>query len=497
METAYMNKTIFQFFHWYILPEDNLWNSASAEAKNLASMGITHIWLPPAYKSAKGVAEPGYAVYDLYDLGEFNQKGTVRTKYGTKQEYLQAIEALHKVGIQVLADIVLNHKMGGDEMEEVHVKTANPANRNEFIGDVHTIEAPTKFTFPGRNGKYSNYIWDKYSFTGFRENEDIKLILHEHSKGQWDEMTDDENGNYDYLMGKDVEFRNVHVREELKKWGRWLISETGIDGFRLDALKHINSNFYPEWIDHIKQVSLKDFMVIGEYWESDVAVILKFIQATQEKIQMFDVPLHYNLQRASIEKSEYDLRNTFNDTVVKEKPNLAITFVDNHDTQPLQALESTVEAWFKPLAYALILLREGGTPCAFYPAVYGASYQGEKQGKTVAITIDKVALLPTLLRVRIRLAYGLQRDYFDEANLIGWTREGNKDMQYSGLAVLVSNARSSEKRMTLGSANAGMKLRDVTGNQTETVLLNDEGEGIFKVGAETISVWIDERQMFA
>ena len=39
--------------------------------------------------------------------------------------------------------------------------------------------------------------------------------------------------------------------------------------------------------------------------------------------------------------------------------------MDNHDTQPCQSLESWVEPWFKPLAYALILLRRDGYPCVF------------------------------------------------------------------------------------------------------------------------------------
>ena len=40
-----------------------------------------------------GTKEVGYAAYDLYDLGEFDQKGTTRTKYGTKDEYLEAIKS--------------------------------------------------------------------------------------------------------------------------------------------------------------------------------------------------------------------------------------------------------------------------------------------------------------------------------------------------------------------------------------------------------------------
>lgn len=55
------------------------------------------------------------------------------------------------------------------------------------------------------------------------------------------------------------------------------------------------------------------------------------------------------------------MRQIFDNTLVKERPNLAVTFVDNHDTQYGQSLQSFVEEWFKPLAYAIILLREDGT----------------------------------------------------------------------------------------------------------------------------------------
>ena len=65
-------------------------------APSFSNLGVTVVWLPPAYKGAGGVHDVGYGVYDLYDLGEFDQKGTIPTKYGTKQEYLDAIDALQK-----------------------------------------------------------------------------------------------------------------------------------------------------------------------------------------------------------------------------------------------------------------------------------------------------------------------------------------------------------------------------------------------------------------
>ena len=85
-----------QYFEWYLPNDSSLWNKVAQDAKHLESLGITELWLPPAYKGAAGTYDTGYGVYDLYDLGEFNQKGNVATKYGTKDEYINAIKILHE-----------------------------------------------------------------------------------------------------------------------------------------------------------------------------------------------------------------------------------------------------------------------------------------------------------------------------------------------------------------------------------------------------------------
>ena len=236
------NPTMLQFFHWYYPSDGSLWNHCAREAARLAELGITHVWLPPAYKSAWGTEEPGYAVYDLFDLGEFDQRGTTRTKYGTKDEYLNCIKELHKHGIQVLADVVFNHKTGADETELVKVQEVVYHNRTEGIGDPVDLDTYTKFTFPGRAGKYSSYIWDHTSFTGISQEDRIYRILNGHGDN-WDDVPENEYGNFDFLMGADIEFRNPHVREELKWWGRWYVETTGVDGFRLDAVKHMTPEF--------------------------------------------------------------------------------------------------------------------------------------------------------------------------------------------------------------------------------------------------------------
>lgn len=485
------NLTLFQFFHWYYTAEGNLWLHAKDQSQRLASLGITHVWLPPAYKSANGVTEPGYAVYDLYDLGEFDQKGTVRTRYGTREEYQQCIDTFHKDGIQVLADVVLNHKHGADEQEDVPVRKVNSDNRNEFVDEEETIRAWTKFYFPGRQGKYSDFVWDWHAFTGISENpEVIYMILNEHAHGKWDEMLENEQGNFDYLMGADVEFRNPAVREELKRWGEWYMSSTNVDGFRLDAVKHIQHHFFNEWLDHLRGHFQKDFLCIGEYWRSDFEPLVRYIEVTGGRMQLFDVPLHFNFHRASITDSSFDMRTILDNTLLQYRPELSITFVDNHDTQPLQSLQSPVDYWFKPHAYALILLREQGLPCVFYPAMYEAKYIDVKDNEEVYVELNTVPHLETMLKVRRDLAYGMQRDYFDHANTIGWTREGIKEKKGSGCAVVITNGSAGHKVMEVGKRFAGRIFVDITGNRHEKVKINKDGWGEFFVSDRSASVWV-------
>src|SRR5690606_4540976 len=116
--------------------------------------------------------------------------------------------------------------------------------------------------------------------------------------------------------------------------------------------------------------------------------------------------------------------------------------------QPLQELESVVENWFKPLAYALILLRESGLPCVFYPDLYGAQYRDTgEDGQEHEIFLEKTEKIEELLKIRKLFAYGFQRDYFEDANCLGWTREGDED--HFGCAVVLSNRDAYEKPMEM------------------------------------------------
>ena len=212
----------------------------------------------------------------------------------------------------------------------------------------------------------------------------------------------------------------------------------------------------------------------------DIESLENYIKKTSRSIALFDVPLHFNMHNASCSDGEYDMRNIFNRTLVDSNPKLAVTFVDNHDSQYGQALESWVQEWFKPLAYSLILLRSKGYPCVFFGDYYGVNSQSIKPVKD----LDK------LLELRKKYAYGIEKDYFDDKNIIGWTRAGDKEHPNSGMAVIMTNNLGGEKKMFMGLDNIGSRYYDYLNNINEEVIIDEEGYGIFKVLDKTVSVWI-------
>lgn len=497
------NGVMMQCFHWYICNDGMFWTQIRDSAKDFRDGGFSAIWLPPAYKGQAGVCDVGYGVYDLYDLGEFNQKGSVRTKYGTRARYLSAIQALHDNDMQVYADIVFNHKGGADRTEWVKaIQVKGDERRFEIVNPEKPdswIEAWTEFSFPGRAGEYSDFIWDYNCFDGtdWAENLGKKAVFKFTSRGKdWDRMVSGEKGNYDYLMFSDVDMNSPKVRTEYARWGRWYLETTQIDGIRIDAVKHIQFSFFREWLDHMRKVASWNakpgFFAVGEYWSDNVDELHNYIKATHGKMSLFDVPLHMKFHDISRANGHYDLRTILDDTLTGDQPALSVSFVENHDSQPLQSLESPVDWWFKPSAYAFILLRQQGYPCVFYADWFGATYKDwGRDGRAYEIDMVPVPHLPRLTALRQSHAWGHQRDRFTCAHMIGWTREGDAEHPGSGLAAVINISGSDSMWLDVGTPHANGQYRDALGNMDGTTVdINADGWGQFPVPGGSLSVWI-------
>lgn len=484
------NQTMMQYFEWYLSSSGDFWNKVSDEASDIAGKGFTSVWLPPACK-ATNTGDVGYGIYDLYDLGEFMQKGSVRTKYGTKSQYLNAIDSLHKNGVKVYADVVLNHKASADARETVNAVSVAGSNRNNENGEVKQISSWSVFNFTGRNNKYSDFKWNASCFDGVDYDALTgKNAIYKFEGKEWDKNVDSENGNYDYLMYCDVDFDNEAVVNELKNWGKWYTEEANLDGFRLDAVKHIDTDFYKNWLTDVRKETGKDLFSVGEYWSGDVNKLTKYIENTEGTTSLFDVALHYNLYKASTSKYvNYDMRKIFDNTLVKADSEHAVTFVDNHDSEPGQSLASYVSPWFKPIAYTLILARKDGYPCVFYGDYYGINKSGYTD--SFQTEIDK------LMVARTKCAYGVQWDYFTTEegateDVIGWTLTGDDAHKNSGLAAVVSDGKAGEIRMYVGANHSGEKWQNIFGDTSDVVTISDQGFATFKVSEKSAAVYINK-----
>ena len=319
------NGVMLQYFEWNLPNDGKLWVHLKEDAKHLHDIGITSVWIPPAYKADEQQDE-GYAVYDLYDLGEFDQKGTVRTKYGTRHELEEAVAALHENGIAVYLDTVMNQKTGADYTEKFMACEVDPENREQVIGAPVEVEGWTGYSFPGRGDKYSPFKWHWYHFSGTDQvyetgKRAIYLIQGEGKK--WSEGVDGENGNYDFLIFNDVDFDHPEVTEEMKRWGVWIAQTLDADGMRLDALKHIKNAFIADFMHNVRASRGKEFYAVGEYWSGDFESLEAYLDAVDHQIDLFDAPLHFKLFTASQQGLDFDMRTLLDDTLVQKYPTLA------------------------------------------------------------------------------------------------------------------------------------------------------------------------------
>lgn len=420
---------------------------------------------------------------------------------------------------------MLNHKAGADDKELFKASMVDQNDRTKVVSEPYDIEGWTKFVFPGRsekqangdaangdaangdaangdakgeangdaaNGdakpnppqkKYSNMEWNFNHFTGidFDAKTDTKAIFKIKGEGKdWADDVDTENANYDYLMFSDIDHDHPEVRDDMFKWGEWVLRETGAYGFRFDAVKHISREFISDFVQHVRGTDVgKRAFCVGEFWKDSVPALSAYLDGLGAQFSVFDTPLQGNFKEASEAKASYDLRQIFDGTLVQARPIDAVTLVDNHDTQVGQSLENWVGAWFKPLAYALILLREAGYPCVFFGDLYGCGGDNPQQA---------VSQLADLVRARKEFAYGDQVDYWDHANCVAWLRKG--DDAHDGCVVVACNGtEEGRKRVEVGEDHKGEKWSDVLGWTQGEVTVGDDGWAEFTCPAESIAVW--------
>lgn len=239
------------------------WDELNAKMPEIAEAGYTSLWLPPPAK-AGSVFSVGYDIFDPFDLGDKNQRGTIRTRYGTKAELLQVVETAHRFGLRVYFDNIMNHR--GFDVPGYNSSAPTNLYPGLTVQDFHLRRQA--------DGTYRN--WDNISDWG---NE--WQIQHRPLSGLLDIANEpgavNENfglvegnttnkisflrqpGSNSYYMDTNLPaiagpwrpFNGANgdpivedVNAYLIRAGMWMINETKCDGFRLDAVKHTPAAFF-------------------------------------------------------------------------------------------------------------------------------------------------------------------------------------------------------------------------------------------------------------
>jgi len=115
-----------QAFYWDVPVDEDTkngswWDNLKSKATELKNASIKAIWTPCQAKGNWGITDNGYGIYDHYDLGNYEQKGSVETRFGSRSELEAMMSTMHQgPKIDVYSDVVLNHVYSSDKNEEVN-----------------------------------------------------------------------------------------------------------------------------------------------------------------------------------------------------------------------------------------------------------------------------------------------------------------------------------------------------------------------------------------
>jgi alpha-amylase len=483
------NPLLFQGFEWYFPKDGRQWSRLASMLPQLQRMGVGALWIPPPTKAATA-GSVGYDVYDLWDLGEFNTNNRTATASGSKSDLLSLAQKAHEWGVELVIDAVLNQRSGADYVESCAITRLNPSDRLQPINPTKVTDVWVGFNFTARGKTYSNKTWSCNDFTAVDYDAIAKSSGVFKINGEQNDFAIDvssENGNYDYLTLIDVAYDNVAVREDVKLWGTWITGVLGAAGFRIDAAKHISRSFITEWVTNTREAIADAFEIlfVAEYWTSNVAELVQYVQETNKTLRVFDVPLVS--QFVAVADGSAPLQSLLENSVALMQPDSAVTIVGNHDTQLGQSSDSLyVPDAFRVSAYAFTLLRQEAIPCIFYGDIFGVCNESGQCAKASAA--DSIA---NLAIARTFFAYGEQQNFnSSDGTSLGWVRKGDDDHS-DGVAVMLSKQGSDALlKMVVGSEHASEIWIDILGNATTTIKIGPDGSGSFSTSGRGASVFV-------
>ncbi len=332
-----------QGFYWDVTPGAVWYDTLAHYAPLLHRVGFDAIWFPPPSKGAAGAFDVGYTPYDYYDLGEFdsaagdNTSGTgqyIPTRYGTRAGLERAIHAYKSRGMEVYADMVLNHRSGGRlEVNPHATHFKNRGGGSDYSPDgIHTYTA-----FPLTHGS-GRVAWPEgqghhYFFpNAIRNPSNTGDFFSNTQLAGFHQMYSNYFGYDNALHNGDGS--NLPLGDSLMAWGNWLVEEIGFDGFRFDFVKGIHPEYFKRFMNH---GAMSGKYAVHELFDGDMnrlKTYLNQISGSHREGAVFDFNLRFAYKEMSDGGNGWDIRNLHTRALFTQSGvswNRIATFVDNHD----------------------------------------------------------------------------------------------------------------------------------------------------------------------
>jgi len=316
-------RVLLQGFYWdaHDARPEGWYNYVNSLAPGMATAGIDMIWLPPPSNAG---SDEGYLPRELNNLSN---------AYGTEADHRALLQNLNNLGIEPIADIVINHRVGS-------------TNWLDF----------TNPTWPSTSITADDEVWGQPQYAGL-------------PRGGYDDGSS-------YGPARDIDHSNPYVQGEIITWLNYL-KAAGYKGWRYDYVH----GYHPWHINNYNTNTAPTFSV-GENWKGKQE-IQDWIDGTSQKSTAFDFPTYYAL-KSTIKDNNYSYLAFYNNGTGKMEasgligwsPSKSVTFVENHDTPRYDPSNNILNGGNVGQAYAY-LLTHPGVPTIYWEHYYDWGVKSE------------------------------------------------------------------------------------------------------------------------
>jgi glycosidase len=474
----------------------------------IKGLGTTAIWMAPIFKNqpVQGEGKDASAGYHGYWITDFTQ---VDPHFGTNADLEKLVDKAHAKGMKVFFDVITNHTADVVDYKEKSYdylsEGAFPYLTKDGVPFDDTDYADGSKRFP-------RVDTDSFPRTPVvpEDKKDLKVPswLNDptmyHNRGD-STFAGESSENGDFVGLDDLWTERPEVVEGMAKiYQRW-VRDFGIDGFRIDTVKHVNTEFWTQWATALDAYAAKrgrdDFFMFGEVYSADPAITSKYV--TEGRLDAtLDFPFQdaaraYASQGASAEKLANLFAQDYRYTTGRANAYESVPFLGNHDMGRFgtflaqdnpEAGDAELLARYK-LANELMFLSRGN-PVVYYGDEQGyAGAGGDKDARQTLFaskTADyldddqlgtdrthaadaydtshplyrQIAALAKLTKAHPALRDGIQEQRYAEGSVYAFSRTDPKTR--TEYVVAVNNAAEA-KTVKLPTGSAGMDFAALHG----------------------------------